>query len=245
MALLALSSGCATLDSAVEVDHEVVLGEVDLAGRRQNIVLAESGRLLRAPLDATRDAPAEGVETTEATHLEDRHVGIELIDLPGDVASALYGERSAVVVGGCILGGPAHRAGVRRGDRLRSLQGESPADARSAVARLAALRGGDTVTLEVAGPLGPLSATMIAEEDLERDFEMSIPLVVRTSRSTQKSEFRLVAGLLHHREAEFLPSATREPAVAVTFGLVLNLFRMEISPRQTELRLLWLIPIRW
>lgn len=238
-------AGCHTVQTAPS-SYQVDLGVVERAEARERIVLGDDGAIDRVPVDGKGKRSGPPVSGKEDTWMEERHVGIQLLDLPPDLADALHGRTSSVVVGGCTLGGPAHRAGIRRGDRLVSVDGTVPESAAAAVDRLAALEDGDVVALSFTGPLGDLEVQVTAQEDITREFEMRIPLVLHAEKGVRATDFDLIGGgLLLHREAEFWPSATRAPAHHATFGVLLNLFRVETSPAETEIRIAWIIPIRW
>ncbi len=218
------------------------LGVVGEGGSAVRLVLHEDGRLVRTPVSGD----AGGTETTLPTAIDEHRTGLQAVALPASDARAIYGDDGpAVLVGGVVIGGPAYRAGLRRGDRIVSVDGAAPTSPAELARALGERRPGEPVSVAVKGPRDAVSVELSPREDLQRDASVSIPFVLRARTGCDATEFRLLGGLLLHREAEFWRTADRAPAHHVRFGLALNLLRVESGPAGTEVRLAWVIPIRW
>ncbi len=75
-------------------------------------------------------------------------IGVEIVDLPPDVAAALAsGDGEGAVIAGVRPGSPADRAGLRPGDIVLSVNGAKVRNAADLRARIGSLRVGDRVTL--------------------------------------------------------------------------------------------------
>lgn len=199
--------------------------------------------------------------------------GLAVAEVQADLAREIWGASQAVLtVAGVITGSPAYHAGFRTGDRIVAVNGEPPsslADLERPVAsralalgvELSALRvdgtsswigealqpGDDDPRLDVSGPLGPHSAQLTIDPDLDDDSEIYIPILLDwegDARSTNWAflDFIFQFGATYH--GNYRRSTTRKSARSTYFSMLpFGMFEFESTARGREYTLLWFITI--
>src|SRR2546426_1797813 len=103
--------------------------------------------------------PLDSTGKPDATIHADRRLGMTLQKLDPDLAESLGADGvTGVLVSSVLLGGPAGRAGVKRGDILRAIDGRPVLTL--AAYREAADAGGKSLTVWRGGPGGALRAPL-------------------------------------------------------------------------------------
>ncbi|MEZ5498550.1 MAG: trypsin-like peptidase domain-containing protein [Steroidobacteraceae bacterium] len=74
-------------------------------------------------------------------------IGVELRDVPAELAAQLRLPRGGVIVSNLYVGSPAHRAGITRWDLLLGIGGTAVANAQDALVRIANTRPGEQLLL--------------------------------------------------------------------------------------------------
>ena len=200
-----------------------------------------------------------------------RRTGMRLAELTPGLSATLYDSPSQVVLVSWVTSGsPAYRAGVRKGDRILTVDGEpvrSLQDVRRAVVTRAAKRGFELqsgeldgvggwleapapegrleVTLD--GALGPHVARFRIEEDLDEDFEFYFPILLDIESDTPRTKWSFLDFILQfgaNYESRYVPSTTRKTQKATTFSMLpFGMFEYSGSPDWTEWTFLWFIKI--
>jgi serine protease Do len=137
--------------------------EGDLIGINTAIYGGAQGIGFAVPIDTARRVVAELIEHGEVTPV---WLGLELQDLDPRLRQAFgLGERSqGALVSTLDAGGPAARAGVRRGDVVTKVDGTPVADARAFYEVLARATKGQTLQVELMRESKPQTARLVAEQ---------------------------------------------------------------------------------
>ncbi|MHC4820255.1 MAG: PDZ domain-containing protein [Planctomycetota bacterium] len=242
-----VSTGCGSLQGSPG-PYVTPLGVVRSDDGDHEFRLDPDGTLVEARVDP---ASGDGLDIREwdlRRHPDWERSGIEVAKLPADVHRSLHGDRPWVpVVTAVWLGGPAYRAGVRRGDLVLDVEGAAYEDAAELAKALRRLPSAGGATLGTVRNDAETTVDLVLDGPMEAETSISVPFTLKSSKTVHQSEFRLVFGILGHRYATFwaVPPHQREPAHEVHWGLFADLIKVHSTPESTEVRLLWLIPIRW
>jgi serine protease Do len=153
------SIGLANFESFIQTDASINPGNsggalADLDGRVVGINTAISspsggnvGIGFAIPINMARDVMQQLIDTGQVAR---GYMGLVPQDIDETMAHALrLGSTDGVLVGDVTAGGAADRAGIRRGDVLRSLDGRAVASSAALRNEVAALRPGSKVDVEV------------------------------------------------------------------------------------------------
>lgn len=191
-----------------------------------------------------RGTRVETVPLERATITHRPYAGVTLRGIPAAWCERIYGVvREAVVVTSVEVGSPAWVAGVRGGDVIEELDG-APVPPVSEVTRQIAERGpaGDKMRLRVRR----------GEQSHEAELELSdysgeanvwIPLIARYQNGAYMDRWSLgpFGLLLSNRNSYVANTATRAVQTKNVFSAVLGLLRVESTPHETDVRLLWFL----
>ena len=172
------------------------------------------------------------------------YAGVTLKGIPPDWCERIFGEpREAVVVATVELGSPAWIAGIRSGDVIDTVDG-TPVPAVSELSRIIAAKGqaGEIMTWGVRREQGRSYEASIELEDYQNSSGFGIPLLFNYSNTTARDRWRIGLGLIMGNRNEYVADATtRRLQTRNVFSALLGLFKVDSSPDETRVRLLWLI----
>ena len=214
-------------------------------------------------------------EETETVMLEfsegvQAFTGMRVTDISSELSRRIYGvDRAQVLVTGVVTGSDAYSAGIRAGDRITKIDGNSVDaldDVRSGV-QLRALSvknvlnlydlgplDGDApstetpvedLLIEVDGPLGVWESTMPISQQGLAVSRASIPIVFHYESSAEETRTGflnciLQVGFNYHRRLH--PSTTRAPVETSWLSLLpLNMFEVRHGLQGSEYKLFWFI----
>lgn len=211
-------------------------------------------RLLRGqtPIDASivvrtvreRVRDCEDVPLDPPTASERPYAGAELRGIPASWCERIFGtRRQAVVITSVEVGSPAWLAGVRTGDVIDEVDGQPVPTAAELSRSIAAAgeRGASTTWRLRTGKDTHHDATLDLH-DYSGEGHFTIPLLFDLENGVYEDRWSVGLGLLlHNRNHYVAESRSREPQTRNVFHALLGLLRVETSPDETEVRLLWLI----
>jgi hypothetical protein len=249
-----LPAGCVTRRSPQLLDDApTVLRERTLAdGTREVVQIEQDGdtprlRQVRERRDAHGAIAREVVELPleRAPSQPWPNAGLALSGAAPEVAKEVFGDgRNLVVVTNVEVGSPAWVAGVRRGDLVETVDGAPVPTARELSDQVFAVGSveGSMQWQVRRGRHAPHTAVMQLH-DYTRDFELWVPLVTRIQDQAALDRWTVGPfGLVMSNRNSYVDwSPTREPETRNVFSAVLGLFRVETTPRSTEVRLLWFL----
>jgi hypothetical protein len=171
--------------------------------------------------------------------------GVTLRGIPAAWCERIWGApRQAVVVTNVEVGSPAWLAGVRPGDVIDSVDGQPVGTVHELSAQIAALGEGEQpTTWVVRRPGGEPHEGTVELEDYGDDATLWVPLVFYVGDGTYEDRWSVgpFGLLLANRNEYVADTTTRRVLTRNVFSAVLGLLRVESSPHETEVRLLWLI----
>lgn len=184
--------------------------------------------------------PLEVPETSQRPY-----AGVTLRGIPAAVCEQVFGvKREAVVVTNVEVGSPAWVAGIRGGDVIEMVDGAPVPNVHELSRRIVANGQLEKpMTMVVRHGPGPAHEGKVELSDYSEDSHAWIPLVFCLENGTYSDRwsigpFGLVLSNRNHYVAD---SSTRRVQTRNVFSALLGLFRVETSPEETEVRLLWLI----
>lgn len=92
-------------------------------------------------------ASAVAAELMKTGHIERGYIGASLLDLPRSLETGAL--PAGAMVAAVVVGGPAHRGGLRPGDIITAVSGEEMANATDVIREVVSARPGDTLPLSV------------------------------------------------------------------------------------------------
>ncbi len=197
---------------------------------------------VRTARERVRDSADMPLDPPTAS--ERRYAGAELRGIPASWCELIYEtRRQAVVVTSVEVGSPAWLAGVRTGGVIDEVDGQPVPTAAELSKRIAeaGARGASMSWKLRTGPDTHHDATL-ALHDYSGEAHVTIPLLFDLENGVYEDRWSLGLGLLlHNRNHYVAESRTREPQTRNVFHALLGLLRVETSPSETEVRLLWLI----
>jgi S1-C subfamily serine protease len=224
--------------SAAEVDAA-------LAGRSPGdeveIVVGRAGRMRLEKAILGRKADLR--RTKLPAFMEKQRTGLSFCSLDAETSMNIYGTpEPRVLLSRVQVGTPAWLAGLRRGDRVLTVEGRAPSTAEEAVKFLFGPPGA-RVVIGIETPEGPRRFEFPREEDVEASHGLSIPLIAGATWDRRYSGSYVLAGILWSRVAIWWNVPEREQAYAAETGTLLWLIRVRSSPESATLYLFG-IPIR-
>lgn len=190
--------------------------------------------------------------------LDDRaRTGLVLAEVTEEVAPLLgafapSGSREkggALLVADILPGGPAFFSAAHRKDLLIEIAGRATPTIAGYREALALARPSSRVGLLLLRSGQQVATELRLEEDATREREFHFPLhLVSVERKPEKKKFSLIWGLLYRsRTSHRITGAegSEQHQTERSMGLVLNLFSYSSSPRERELRFLWIFPFRF
>ncbi len=202
-------------------------------------------------LDLVVRATKQKVLTEESIALESPaplarpFAGVSLAGIPAAHCERIFGApRQAVIVSQVEVGSPAWVAGIRPGDVIDTLDGQPVPDVHR-LQRTIAERGesGESIKLGVhRGPDGAYEG-QVALSDYQDSTNVRIPLVFSLDNGVWRDSWSVGPWGLLMRNRNFYEAdaTTRRVKTHNVFSAVLGLFRVESTPTDTEVRLLWFI----
>ena len=249
-----LPAGCVTRRHPQLLDDApTVLREHTLADGTREIAQVETDgdaprlRQVRERRDAQGALAREVVELPleRAPSQPWPNAGLALSGALPEVAKGVFGDgRNLVVVTSVEIGSPAWVAGVRRGDVVETVDGApvpTAAELSDKVFAVGSTEG--SMQWQVRrGRQAPHTA-ILQLHDYSRDFELWVPLVTRIQDQAALDRWTVGPfGLVMSNRNSYVDwTPTREPETRNVFSAVLGLFRVETTPRSTEVRLLWFL----
>ena len=173
------------------------------------------------------------------------YAGVTLRGIPAEWCERVFGApRQAVVVTSVEVGSPAWLAGVRPGDLIDAVDGAPVGTVHELSAQLAT-RGEheQPMAWTVQRAAGEEHTATVELEDYQDDSTVWIPLVFYLGDGTYEDRWSLgpFGLLVSNRNQYVADTTTRRVLTRNVFSAVLGLFRVETSPLETEVRLLWFI----
>lgn len=224
-------------EKAMRSDHEITATVLRGQDRHD---LALVARMLREEASSSEEIPLEASETPHRPY-----AGVTLRGIPRAWCQRIFGaDREAVIVTNVEVGSPAWLAGVRGGDLIESVDGAPTPSVHELSRRIHEVgMAGQSMQWRVRRGPGQEHEATIALHDYSGSSGMHIPLVFYLSNGVYEDRWTLgPLGLLMSNRNRYVPdSTTRQVQTTNVFSAVLGLFRVETSPRETEVRLLWFI----
>jgi hypothetical protein len=226
------------------------------------IAISPTGNKIRK--SSTDSFPLEESKGVQA------YTGMQMAIVTPDLAQKIYDiEESVALVTGVIAGSPAYYAGLRAGDRILKVDGESVhsiQDVRDAVlARVHNMQanapmydlamhrkepiadGGrsDDIQIEVDGPLGPHQATLGISASISNRSRFYIPIVVDYEAHAHQTDFGFLNFIFQfgfNYRSRVRPSATRAPVETSSLSILpLGMFQVHHGLTRSDYTLFWLI----
>ena len=192
-----------------------------------------------------QQSPQRGEEIVplDAATIQHRpYTGVRLRGIPADWCERIWGTpRNAVVVTQVEAGSPAWVAGVRSGDVIETIDG-APVPNVEGVTRLIAELGPENATMEWRVRRGDeIHDATIELADYSGEANIWIPLVFHSENGSYEDRWSVgpFGLLVSNRNTYVADTATREPKTTNVFSAVLGLIRVDTSPGDTAVRLLW------
>ncbi|MBL8751852.1 MAG: PDZ domain-containing protein [Planctomycetes bacterium] len=227
--------------SAIEAalrDGQLVTAKVLRGQDQQDLPL--SVKLLKE-----RVTEQQSILLDKAQPHERPYAGLTLGGIPAVWCERIFGQkREAVVVTEVEVGSPAWLAGLRGGDVIDTVDGAPVPTVQELSARIAAEGpGGATMQFGVRRGPGPVYAGAVELEDYSGEAKAWVPLVFWMENGTYEDRWSIgpFGLLMSNRNRYVANNETREVETHNVFKAVLGLFRVETSPTETEVRLLWII----
>ena len=173
------------------------------------------------------------------------YAGVGLRGIPAATCERMFGSpRQAVVVSSVEVGSPAWVAGIRAGDVIDTVDGAPVPDVNELQRRI--VDGGEAgraMAFGVRRGTAQRHDSEVQLADYREDSGAWIPLIFWLDNGTY--EDRLSIGpfglVMSNRNHYIADSTTRRVKTRNVFSALLGLFRIETTPEETEVRLLWLI----
>lgn len=198
---------------------------------------------VRATKQKVRDEQAIALESPKP--LARPFAGVTLVGIPAAHCERIFGApRQAVIVSQVEVGSPAWVAGIRPGDVIDTLDGQPVPDVHG-LQRTIAERGesGESITLGVHRGADGAHEGQVALSDYQDATRVRIPLVFCLDNGVWRDSWSFGPWglLLRNRNSYVADATTRRVKTHNVFSAVLGLFRVESTPTDTSVRLLWFI----
>ncbi|MCA8975486.1 MAG: PDZ domain-containing protein [Planctomycetes bacterium] len=173
------------------------------------------------------------------------YAGVTLRGIPAHWCERIYGERrNAIVIAGVEVGSPAWLAGLRSGDIIDRVDG-MPVPELPALARTIAERGevGQPIRLQVSRAAGDAFEASVDLHDYSGETNFWIPLVTDIENGVYRDRWSIgpLGLIMSNRNTYLADSSTRAVGTRNVFSALLGLIRVETTPDNTAVRLLWFI----
>lgn len=188
----------------------------------------------------------EEVVALEVPEVSQRpYAGVTLRGIPAAACEKIFGApREASVVTSIEVGAPAWVAGLRSGDVIDTVDGAPVPNVHELSRRIVeAGLAEKAMTFGVRRGPGQAHEGTVELSDYSEHAGAWIPLVFRLDNGTYEDYWSIGPfGLLASNRNRYVPdSTTRRVKTRNVFSAVLGLFRVETTPDETEVRLLWII----
>lgn len=227
----------AAIEATLRGDQAV---PVRLLRGQEPVELSLRTRLLRERVTDEQD-----IELEAPSDLHRPYAGVTLRGIPPVWCERIFGQpRQAVVVTNVEVGSPAWMAGVRAGDVIDQVDGAPVPPVAELMRRIAEHGPAEqTMTWLVRRGQGQAHEGRLELHDYSGESNAWVPLVFYYRNGTYEDRWTVgpFGLLLSNRNAYVADGSTRRVQTRNVFSALLGLFRVESSPDQTEVRLLWLI----
>lgn len=231
------------LSQAAVAEGELRVGQPVAVRLRRDVQLLDlelEAKLLRERVVESQDVPLEAVAPSPRPF-----AGTSLQGIPAVWCERMFGEvRNAVVVSDIEVGSPAWVAGVRAGDVIDSVDGQPVPSALELSQRIAELGAdGRTMLWRLRRGPGQFHDAEIHLGDYSGERNAWIPLVLYYQNGSYEDRWTVgpFGLLLSNRNTYLTDTSGRRPQTRNVFSAVLGLLRVETTPHDTEVRLLWFI----
>lgn len=221
------------LTSGQQVTAKVLRGQEPLE-------LPLATKLLKERVTDEQQVPLEAAQQSHRPY-----AGVTLRGIPAVWCEKIFGQpRNAIVVTNVEVGSPAWLAGIRGGDVIDAVDGAPCPPVADLSRRIAELGpAGQAMTWTVRRGPGTQHEGSVALDDYSGEANAWFPLIFRVEDGTYEDywsigPFALVMSNRNHYVAD---TSTRRIETRNVFNALLGLFRVETGPRETEVRLLWII----
>jgi S1-C subfamily serine protease len=187
----------------------------------------------------------EPIELERPAPLPRPYAGLALLGIPAAQCERIFGSpRQAVVVGQVEVGSPGWIAGIRPGDVIDTVDGQPVPDVHT-LQRQIAERGParERIVLGVRRGRDGAHEADVALADYQSDTRIRVPLVFCLEDGVWVDRWSVgpFGLLLRNRNSYIADASTRRVKTHNVFSAVLGLFRVETTPDETHVRLLWFI----
>ncbi|MBL8749375.1 MAG: PDZ domain-containing protein [Planctomycetes bacterium] len=210
------------------------------------VLRGQTERELQVTVDVRRERERheEFVPLESGVQPQRPYAGVHLRGVPTEWCRRIWGDgRNAVVVTAVVAGSPAWIAGFRAGDVIEAVDG-GPVPPVADLTRLVAQRGerGEPIDWRVRRRGEAYEATL-EPYDYSGESNVWIPFVFRLRNGVRKDVWTVgPLGLVVANRNEYLAdTSTRATRTRNVFHALLGLIRVETTPDETDVRLLWLI----
>ena len=173
------------------------------------------------------------------------YAGVGLRGIPATWCERIYGtRREAVVVTSVEVGSPAWVAGVRGGDVIEEVDGAPCPSVVDLSARLGEQgASGQIMRWRLSRGSGVWHDATVQLSDYSGETNVWIPFIFKLENGTYTDRwtFGPFGLLMSNRNHYVADTSVRVAKTTNIFSLLFGLFRVESSPSETEVRLLWLI----
>jgi hypothetical protein len=180
-----------------------------------------------------------------AAAMERRRSGLAFGALDAGLAGRVFGDPvPRVLVTESACGAPAWLAGVRRGDRVLSVDGEPPGSPGDLVARLAAGQAGRRVALEVEALDGRHRFEFPLADDVDARSGTNLSFLYGSEGNRRRWDTWVLGGLPWYSVRAHWETATREPEGLRWVGVLVGFVWHVHAPDRHWLGLAWgIVPI--
>ena len=181
----------------------------------------------------------------EPSYVLGPYAGVRLRGVPEPYNRELFGENgNGVVISYVEVGAPAWLAGLRAGDLVQAID-DGPVPAVDELARRIAERGEQRGEMkwQVTRGRGTSFGTTVALGDYTRTSDVHVPLVFHIDDGVASDRWAVgpFGLVMSSRTSYVAPTPTRQVETRSEFSALLGLFQVDSGPRDTEVRLLWII----
>jgi hypothetical protein len=227
----------ATVEAGLSVGKSV---SVRLLRGQSQLDLALTTKVLRETVHDSQEVPLDAVAPQPRPF-----AGVTLRGIPAPWCERIFGaERNAIVVTDVEVGSPAWLAGIRAGDVIDEVDGAPVPSVAELTKRIAELGLAEQPTQwRVRRESGQFHDATIQLEDYSGEANAWIPLVLHYQNGTFEDRWSLGPfGLLVSNRNRYIPNASlRRTETRNVFSALLGLFRVETTPHESKVRLLWFI----
>lgn len=226
----------AEIESTLLADREVV---AKVKRGEQTLDLSLRAKVLKERVSGSESVALESCPTHRP------YAGVTVRGIPAVWCEKIYGQpRNAVVVTNVEVGSPAWLAGVRAGDVIDEVDGR-PVPTVVELADQIARRGpaGDSMRWRVSRGREGAYEGVVELADYSGETNLWVPLVVDVQNGVYEDKWSLgpFGLLMGNRNSYIADSGTRSVEKRNVFHMLLGLLRVETTPRETDVRLLWFI----